>query len=771
MGQSPSTTNDLGKIFAGIQDFAASRGHEFILPEHLLHMLLHNDRIARLVESVGADRNAILSDLEEFFTGKLERFNNIKQPLESLSFGRVLNAAFARAVSSEKGRMDVTDAFVAILEQDKTHAQYFLRKAGIDRYTAVKEISWGNYQPEDDPGAAAGAESHAGQETRQDPGAPAPAQTPGGGSPQTKFLRQFAVNLTDNARAGKIDPVIGRVTEIDRVMQTLCRKKKNNPLLTGEAGVGKTAVVEGLALKIAAGKVPDKIKDHDIWSLDLGSMIAGTKYRGEFEDRLKKVIGEVKQLDKAVIFIDELHTVMGAGASSSSSLDASNMLKPVLTSGKVRCIGACTYEDYKNHILKDKAFSRRFQKIDIHEPSESDAIAILKGLRPYYEKHFSVKFSAKAIELAVTLSKRHINDRFLPDKAVDIIDEAGAKNSLRGAKMKKLITASDIEEIVAHTANIPAAKIASSDMSALKNLESGLKSEIYGQDAAVSAVAKAIKISRAGIGNKDKPCGSFLFCGPTGCGKTELAKQLASQLGINFIRFDMSEYAEKHTVSKLIGAPPGYVGFEQSGMLSEALIRTPHSVVLLDEIEKAHPDIYNILLQIMDYGFLTDNNGRKADFRNAVVIMTSNVGAGESARAAIGFERDGAAESGERTAKAVEKYFSPEFRNRLDSTVYFNPLTLGLMKKITEKFIKRLGDSLKEKNIIVTADSAALEWLAKNGCDEKMGARPLERLIRTEIQERLVDEILWGRLASGGTVKATLKGGKIALKIKSKDEK
>ncbi len=775
----PEVSGELNEVFQNLQLFVAGKGHEYVLPEHLLYALLQNQRIRLLIENIGAEPQAIEADLDDFFQTRLEHFDHIEQPLESLSFARVVNGALVRAMSSEKGYMDVIDVFVSILEQEKSHAKYFLNKTGIDRYVAIKEISWGDYNPEEDFGfdeegldvedldkyfsdedeVIGPAEEEIAEETKE-------ATSEEKKKVKLKFLKQYAVNLTEEAKKGKIDPIIGRKTELNRVMQALNRRKKNNPLLVGESGVGKTAIVEGLALKISQGSVPERIKGLEIWGLDMGSIIAGTKFRGEFEERLKKIMTELKQMDNVILFIDEMHTVVGAGAVSSGSLDASNILKPALNSGEIKCIGATTYDDYKNHILKDKAFSRRFQKIDIGEPSESETVAILEGLKPYYESHFGVTFSRKAIETAVTLSNRHINDRFLPDKAIDVIDEAGAKNTLKDGKSKKIITTRDIELVVAEMANIPPAKVSSSDMSLLKNLEETLKKTVFGQNKAVHKVTKSIKISRAGIGNKTKPMGSFLFCGPTGCGKTELAKQLAANLGIQFTRFDMSEYSEKHTVSKLIGSPPGYVGFEQSGLLTEALIKKPHSILLLDEIEKAHSDVYNILLQIMDYGTLTDNNGRKADFKNAIVIMTSNVGARELDVNEIGFSPGDSVESN--TNKAVEKFFTPEFRNRLDGIIYFNPLDMDLMKLIVFKFMHQLSVELKIKKVRLTLGDKAADWLAKHGYDKKMGARPLERLIKNEIQEKLADEILFGKLTNGGSVKVDVSKDKLTLDVREK---
>ena len=772
----PEVSPDLNLIFARIPEFASERGHEFVLPEHLLYLLLQNNRIKRLLAAVGGDPAAVEYDLDEFFRTKVEAFDNIDHPLESIAFSRIVNNAFARALSSEKEFMDVLDILVSILEQDKTHACYYLRKQGIDRYAVIKEISWGDYgqengdeaenSPNDDPDEDEEEMEEIDFEELEEQDTTEPAEP--GKEVKLKFLPQFAVNLTAMARDGKIDPIIGRKVELSRLMQTLNRRKKNNPVLVGESGVGKTAIVEGFARKIAFDDVPDKLQNIDIWALDMGSIIAGTKYRGEFENRLKKVIDEIIKMDNVILFIDEIHTVVGAGAVNTGSLDASNILKPALNAGLIRCIGATTYDDYKNHILKDKAFSRRFQKIDVPEPTEAETVAILNGLKPYYESHYEITFSSQALRTAASLAHKYINDRFLPDKAIDVIDEAGARNSLKGKKRKRTITVRDIELVVSQIANIPAAKVSATDMSLLKGLESNLKSEVFGQDEAIHKVAKAIKVSRAGIGHKDKPVGSFLFCGPTGCGKTELARQLSSKMAMNFIRFDMSEYSEKHTVSKLIGSPPGYVGFEQSGLLTEALIRTPHCILLLDEIEKAHEDIYNILLQIMDYGTLTDNNGRKADFRNAVIIMTSNVGARMLDSNIIGFTPSDSNKND--TSKAVEKYFSPEFRNRLDGVVFFNSLTLELMEMIVDKFIRQLAAELKNKNISIEFTPVAIKWFAENGYDRKMGARPLHRLIKNEIQEKLADEILFGKLESGGHVSIDVDGNTVKLELRSRGE-
>lgn len=772
----PDITAELHELLNQTAEFAANLKHEIILPEHLLFVMLGNDKVQHIFASLGASVEQVKRDLDNFFSVKISASDHTPQSIESVSINRILNRALYRAGGAEKSNVGVVDVFVSLLEEKQSHACYYLNKAGIRHYEVIREISWDDYfsddnEDEDDIDLnqiSKGLMFPELDDNDEDFGADDEAEE-NSDTPEEekeikyKFLRRFAVNLTEMAAQGRIDPIIGRGKELVRLMQVLSRRKKNNPVLVGEAGVGKTAIVEGLARNIACGNVPSRLRGYQLWSLDIGALIAGTKFRGEFEERLKKVINEVKKLERAILFVDEIHVVVGAGAVSSGSLDASNILKPALSTGEIKCIGVTTYDDYKNHILKDKAFSRRFQKIDVGEPTENESIAILAGIRPYYEKHYNVKFSLKALEQAVKLSARHINDRFLPDKAIDVIDEAGARNSLDDKKKKKVITVKEIQEVVALMANIPSARISSSDIERLKLLDAELREVVFGQDEAVEKVARSIRISRAGIGSKTKPIGSFLFCGPTGCGKTELAKQLATKMGINFIRFDMSEYAEKHTVSKLIGSPPGYVGFEQSGLLTEALIKTPHAVLLLDEIEKAHADIYNILLQIMDYGILTDNNGRKADFRNAIVIMTSNVGARQLDSNIIGFSGESHTES--LTRKEVEKYFSPEFRNRLDGILYFNQLNLELMNQIVLKFARQLGSELKSRRVNLTLEPAAVEWFAVNGFDIKMGARPLERLIKSHLQEKLADEILFGKLTNGGNVKVSVKNDDIVINI------
>ncbi len=786
MPQLPDITTELHSLLYQTAELATKRHHEFILPEHLLYTILDNEKIKYLFDELDIDFAPVIDDLEHFFKEKIENFANMPMAVESISISRIVNRAVYQGGAADKNSIGVVEVFVSLLEEKQSHACYFLSKIGVHHYDVIRAISWDDYffDHEDkeplnelesmlnapffmkfnalDPIAFFEHEEDVIEDLiAEDEAEVSEAETEKGKKCNDKYLRKFALNLTEIAAAGKIDPIIGRQPELTRVMQVLNRRKKNNPILVGEAGVGKTAIVEGLARNIALGTVPERLRQYQIWSLDVGSLIAGTKYRGEFEERLKKIVNEITSMEKAILFVDEIHIIVGAGAVSSGSLDASNILKPALNAGDIKCIGVTTYDDYRNHILKDKAFSRRFQKIDVLEPTENETEAILLGLRPYYEEHYQVKFSLPAISEAVKLAARYINERFLPDKAIDVIDEAGARNSINDKNFKKTISVRDIQVVVAAMANIPQNRLNSSDVDALRILDQQLKDEVFGQIEAVTNVARAVRVARAGLGNKDKPVGSFLFCGPTGCGKTELAKQLAAKLGTAFIRFDMSEYAEKHTISKLIGSPPGYVGFEQAGLLTEALIKTPHAVVLLDELEKAHADIYNILLQIMDYGTLTDNNGRKADFRNAVIIMTSNIGAKQLDINEIGFSNDQQPEL--RTQREVEKYFSPEFRNRLDHIIYFNRLDLAVMKLIAGKFINQLIIELQQRKIELKLSPAAFEWFAVNGFDPKMGARPLERLVRQQLQEPLADEILFGRLSHGGMVKVTVKNGHLKI--------
>ncbi len=748
------SSEDYRRFMNGISGFVKRLNHEYILPEHVLFLLAEHTRIRALLEACGADLFRLKKDLEHFFAHKVEKVSGIS-PAGSISFNRIMSAANYKVVSAQKKLIDILDILVALFEEENSHAVFFLKKQGIDSFEIIKAVSSGIYNPDEfheAPEPTVDSSSEERRELKKE-------------VRKAKFLQQFAVNLSALARQGKIERITGRVNELKRMMQTLCRKKKNNPLLVGEPGVGKTAIVEGLAYLASVGEVPEKLKNMEIYALDMGTLIAGTKYRGDFEERLKQVINEITALQDAVLFIDEIHTVVGAGSTSGGSLDASNILKPALNSGTVKCIGSTTYEEYRNHILKDRAFSRRLQKIDVPEPELAEALEILRGVAPYYESHYNVKYDDDALVVAAEMSAKYINERFLPDKAIDVIDEAGARNLLK-EKPEERVTRKAIEETVSEIARIPATEISASETDSLKTLEPNLKKLVIGQDEAVEAVVKAIKLSKAGIHNKEKPLGIFLFSGPTGVGKTELARQLAAQMGINFIRFDMSEYAEEYSISKLIGSAPGYVGFEMGGLLTEQLIRKPHSVLLLDEIEKAHHKIYDLLLQAMDYGTLTDNNGRKADLRNVIMIMTSNVGAKSLTEKAIGFAASD--DSSSKTEDAVKKHFSPEFRNRLDASIHFHSLTTDMAVKIVDKFIDKANKEFGAKNISVVLSEAAKHYFAKNGLDEKLGARPLERLIRREITEKIVDDILFGKLMAGGKVFVSAVNGKLKISIRRK---
>ena len=752
-------TRQLRATLERMQEFVKELGHEYVTIEHLLYVTLDDPRIEKIINSAGSSTKKIKNDLEKYFDENIEKIYPERITI-TIGFERVIRRALTHLISSSKSSndIDVIDTFISLYDEEESFARFVLLNNGISRLHVLREVSHSDIQINSQE-ISNNNEQHLNEdedfylETEDNP------ENMQGSNP----LSLYAVNLTELARQGQIDKIIGRKNELRRTMEVLNRRKKNNPLLVGEAGVGKTAMGEGLALKIVSNEVPNKLKDHEVYALDMGALIAGTKFRGEFEERLKNVINEAKAMDKVILFIDELHTIIGAGSGAGDSLDASNILKPALADGSIKCIGATTYDEYRKHILKDKALARRFQKIDIKEPTHNEAVAILTGLKSYYEEHYEIEYTLEALEAAVGLTHKYITDRYLPDKAIDIIDEAGAKNSLNDKKQLKLINEEYIEKVVSDIIQVPISQISTSDKKSIKTLASRLKKEIFGQDDAIEKIVKAIKISRAGIGNSEKPVGSFLFCGMTGTGKTELAKQIASKMNVEFIRFDMSEYTEKHTVSKLIGAPPGYVGFDQPGMLTEEVIKKPHSVILLDEIEKAHKDVFNTLLQIMDYGVLTDNTGRKANFKHAIIIMTSNVGAKEMHTNSIGFVED--EQINLKTEKAVEKFFSPEFRNRLDATIFFNPLTEELMKLIVDKQINILRADLKEKDIDIKMLPSARKWFALHGFDPKLGARPLQRLIKSEIQEKLVDEILFGKLENGGTIKVGVKNKKIVLNI------
>ncbi|KGM41659.1 Clp protease ClpX [Aquabacterium sp. NJ1] len=719
---------------------ARQQRHEFITVEHLLLALTDNPSASEVLKACAANLDELRKNLDQFVRDNTPTVGGTDEvdTQPTLGFQRVIQRAIMHVQSSGSGKKEVTGAnvLVAIFGEKDSHAVYYLHQQGVTRLDVVNFIAHGIRKA--DPPEAAKSSAEPGQvETEKE-------EVEGKASP----LEQYTQNLNQMARDGKIDPLIGRDSEVERVIQVLCRRRKNNPLLVGEAGVGKTAIAEGLAWRITQNDVPDVLADAEVYALDMGALLAGTKYRGDFEQRLKAVIKQLKDQPGSVLFIDEIHTLIGAGAASGGTLDASNLLKPALSSGQLKCIGATTFTEYRGIFEKDAALSRRFQKVEVAEPSVEQTVEILKGLKSRFEEHHSVKYAIGALQAAAELSAKFINDRHLPDKAIDVIDEAGAaQRILPKSKQKKTITRAEVEEIVAKIARVPSTSVSSDDRSKLKNLDRDLKSVVFGQDAAIDALAAAIKMARSGLGKPDKPIGSFLFSGPTGVGKTEVAKQLAYILGIELIRFDMSEYMERHAVSRLIGAPPGYVGFDQGGLLTEAISKKPHAVLLLDEIEKAHPDVFNILLQVMDHGTLTDNNGRKADFRNVLIIMTTNAGAETLQKASIGFTNP--RELGDEMAD-IKRQFTPEFRNRLDAIVGFKALDEDVILRVVDKFLLQLEGQLGEKKVEVTFTDALRRYLAKRGFDPLMGARPMQRLIQDTIRRALADELLFGSLVEGG---------------------
>ncbi|WP_374623190.1 ATP-dependent Clp protease ATP-binding subunit ClpA [Pandoraea sp.] len=718
--------------------------HEFITVEHLLLALLDNPTAAEVLRACAANLDDLRQNLRNFIADNTPTVPGSDEvdTQPTLGFQRVIQRAIMHVQSTSNGKKEVTGAnvLVAIFGEKDSHAVYYLQQQGVTRLDVVNFISHGITKT-GAPGesAKAGEGSGEGEE---------------GANAKESPLAQYTQNLNQLARDGKIDPLIGRESEVERVVQVLCRRRKNNPLLVGEAGVGKTAIAEGLAWRVTRGEVPEILQDATVYSLDMGALLAGTKYRGDFEQRLKAVLKELKERNNAILFIDEIHTLIGAGAASGGTLDASNLLKPALSSGQLKCIGATTFTEYRGIFEKDAALSRRFQKIDVNEPTVEQTVQILRGLKSRFEEHHGVKYSSSALSAAAELSAKFITDRHLPDKAIDVIDEAGAaQRILPKSKQKKTIGKGEIEDIVSKIARIPAQSVSADDRGKLQTLDRDLKSVVFGQDPAIDALSAAIKMSRAGLGKTDKPIGAFLFSGPTGVGKTEVAKQLAFTLGIELIRFDMSEYMERHAVSRLIGAPPGYVGFDQGGLLTEAVTKKPHCVLLLDEIEKAHPDIFNVLLQVMDHGTLTDNNGRKADFRNVIVIMTTNAGAETINRASIGFTNE--RQAGDEMAD-IKRMFTPEFRNRLDAIISFKPLDEQIILRVVDKFLIQLEDQLHEKKVEVVFTDELRAYLAKNGFDPLMGARPMQRLIQDTIRRALADELLFGRLTSGGRVTVNL---------------
>jgi ATP-dependent Clp protease ATP-binding subunit ClpA len=735
---------------------AYDKRHEFITVEHLLLSMLDNQSALEVLNACGANIDQLRKELQEFLyeTTPLIPIGVKRDTQPTLGFQRVLQRAAFHVQSAGKKEVTGANILVAIFSEQDSQAVYLLGKQDISRLDIVNYISHGISKLHDD---SDGSQRDASSEEEGEAGA--------SGNP----LEKYAANLNELAKKGKIDPLIGRKDEVERTIQVLCRRRKNNPLLVGEAGVGKTAIAEGLAKKIVENEVPEILKDSVIYALDLGALVAGTKYRGDFEKRLKSLLAQLKKEPQSILFIDEIHTIIGAGSASGGVMDASNLIKPMLASGEMRCIGSTTYQEFRGVFEKDRALARRFQKIDITEPSVDETYLILRGLKSRFEQHHDVKYSLSALRTAAELSNRYINDRHLPDKAIDVIDEAGACQRLMPvSRRKKLIGTLEIEDIVAKIARIPPKTISTNDKDKLKDLEKHLKMLVFGQDEAISALSAAIKLSRAGLREIQKPVGSFLFAGPTGVGKTEVSRQLAKVLGIELIRFDMSEYMERHTVSRLIGAPPGYVGFDQGGLLTEAVTKNPHAVLLLDEVEKAHPDVFNLLLQVMDHGTLTDNNGRKADFRNIVLIMTTNAGAMDADRPSIGFtQQDNSTDA----MKAIERLFAPEFRNRLDGIIQFKSLNMDIIRQVVDKFIFELESQLSEKRVSLALEPDAREWLAVHGCDPKMGARPMSRVIQENIKKPLADEILFGKLADGGMVRISVEDDKLAFSIVSLREK
>jgi len=716
--------------------------HEFMTVEHLLLSILDTQKVRDILRACGADTHKLKTELETFIDTTTPRLpdDDDREVQPTLGFQRVLQRAVFHVQSSGKKEVTVANILVAIFSEKQSHAAYLLGSQEIARLDVVNYISHGLSKVEERP------EKEEGTSTTE------PERESEAGS---SALEKYATNLNRLAADGKIDPLIGRRTEVERTIEILCRRRKNNPLYVGEAGVGKTAIAEGLARMIVEGQVPDVLADCTIYALDMGTLIAGTKYRGDFEKRLKGVLAELKKNPGAILFIDEIHTVIGAGAASGGVMDASNLIKPVLANGELRCIGSTTYNEYRGIFEKDHALARRFQKIDVVEPSVAETVDILMGLKPKFEEHHGVQYADEALKAAAELSARHINDRHLPDKAIDVVDEAGAALRLKPlADRATTVSVEHVENVVARMARIPPKNVSMSDRDVLKNLERNLKLTIFGQDTAIEALAAAIKMSRSGLGDQRKPVGSFLFAGPTGVGKTEVTRQLSLAMGVEFIRFDMSEYMERHTVSRLIGAPPGYVGFDQGGLLTEAITKHPHSVLLLDEVEKAHPDVFNLLLQVMDHGTLTDNNGRKADFRHVIIVMTTNAGAVEMSRPSIGFTQ---ADTAPDSMEAIRRLFSPEFRNRLDAIIQFNSLDAATIERVVDKLLVEVEAQLETKGVMLTVDDAARAWIARKGYDPKMGARPMARVIQDFIKRPLAEDLLFGKLVDGGHVRVTIR--------------
>ncbi|MDF1734701.1 MAG: ATP-dependent Clp protease ATP-binding subunit ClpA [Minwuia sp.] len=766
----PSLSRHLEETLRRALNLAGERNHEYATLEHLLLSLIDDPDAVAVMRACNVDLGKLAQELTRFID---EDLKDLAQTLEedakpTLSFQRVVQRALIHVQSS--GREEVTGAniLVAIFAERESHAAYFLQQQDMTRLDAVSYISHGIAKA---PGLNA-ERAVRGSDDPEDEGEDDGMEEAGENeaeAPENEALAQYCVDLNEKARAGKIDPLIGRAMEIDRTIQILCRRTKNNPLYVGEPGVGKTAIAEGLARRIVEGNVPDVLATATIYALDMGALLAGTRYRGDFEERLKAVMREIEGIDNAVLFIDEIHTVIGAGATSGGAMDASNLLKPALASGTIRCVGSTTYKEYRGYFEKDRALLRRFQKIDVNEPTIEDAIKIMNGLKPYYEEHHGVRYTSDAIRSAVELSARYINDRKLPDKAIDVIDEVGAAEMLKPqSRRKKVIGVRDVESVVSKIARIPPKSVTKKDENVLANLQEDLKRVVFGQDVAIEALASAVKLSRAGLREPEKPIGSYLFSGPTGVGKTEAAKQLADTMGLTLHRFDMSEYMERHTVSRLIGAPPGYVGFDQGGLLTDSVDQHPHSVLLLDEIEKAHPDVFNLLLQVMDHGKLTDHNGKKIDFRNVVLIMTTNAGAAEMQKHAIGFNRGMRSDE---DSEAIKKLFTPEFRNRLDAIIPFAPLAPEVVGRVVDKFVLQLEAQLSDRDVTISMTDAARTWLADKGYTPEFGARPLARVIQENIKQPLAEELLFGTLKKGGHVKIRLEQGKLVFDTEAAAER
>lgn len=744
-------SNNLEETFRRAMAHASDRRHEFATLEHLLLSLTEDQDAVAVLRACGVDLDKLRDDLLSYLDHDLEYLitDSLAEPRATESFNRAMQRAVIHVQSSSREEVTGANVLVAIFAERESHAVYYLQEQDMTRFDAVNYISHGIAK---EPGLSVtrgveGVDDEASEDRQNRKG--------------TEALDAYCVNLNEKAAKGKIDPLIGRHDEVDRTIQVLCRRQKNNPLYVGEPGVGKTAIAEGLARRIVNGEVPEVLKDATIYSLDMGALLAGTRYRGDFEERLKAVLREMEDLEGAVLFIDEIHTVIGAGATSGGAMDASNLLKPSLASGTLRCVGSTTYKEFRNHFEKDRALVRRFQKIDVVEPTIDDTVKILKGLKPYYEKHHNIRYTGEAIRAAVELSARYIHDRKLPDKAIDVIDEVGAAQMLLPeARRKKTISVKDVEAVVAKIARIPPKSVSKSDTKALQSLDRDLKSVVFGQDKAIEALSAAIKLSRAGLREPEKPIGCYLFSGPTGVGKTEVTRQLARILGVELQRFDMSEYMERHSISRLIGAPPGYVGFDQGGLLTDIIDQHPHSVLLLDEIEKAHPDLFNILLQVMDHGKLTDHNGKTIDFRNVVLVMTTNAGAADMAKPAMGFGRE--ARVGD-DHEAVNRMFTPEFRNRLDAVIGFDSLKPESVSRVVDKFVMELEVQLADRNVLIELSDEARDWLAKKGYDITFGARPLSRVIQEHIKKPLAEELLFGKLAKGGFVRIDLEDGGLKL--------